>query len=306
MREIRIVDLWKSYGNQMVALRGVTLNINEGEFVIIAGPNGAGKTTMLRILSGEISYDRGSVEVYGYEPGNLNCKKLLGVMPQEAQLHEYLSVYEYLYYLSILKDIPKSDAKREIKRIMETFQLEEYRNKKIAELSGGYKKRVLLAQALVGNPQILLLDEPTVGLDPTMRVKMWNLLLKYFKTQRVTILLSTHYLDEVRENANRVVVLNKGKVVFEGSVGKLLAHVGYKYRFIIRGRIHELKKNLKDFMFNLEDDETIALYIRSIEELKQVMELIDLSNNTNVYEVFLDRPTVDEAYLSVIGNGHSL
>jgi ABC-2 type transport system ATP-binding protein len=163
MVEIRCEDLWKIYSSGTVALRGVSFTLVDEPLVILAGPNGSGKTTLIRIIDGEISPSRGLVSINGLSPDVARARGFFGVMPQEAMLHEYLSVREYLYYLALIQGLSRHEARREVNRIIDDFMLQEYASTRIEHLSGGLKRRVLLAQAFLGSPKILLLDEPTVG-----------------------------------------------------------------------------------------------------------------------------------------------
>jgi ABC-type multidrug transport system ATPase subunit len=236
MVEIRCEDLWKIYSSGTVALRGVSFTLVDESLVILAGPNGSGKTTLVRIIDGEISPSRGLVSINGLSLDAARARGFFGVMPQEAVLHEYLSVREYLYYLALIQGLSRHEARREVSEVIEDFMLQEYASTRIEHLSGGLKRRVLLAQAFLGSPKILLLDEPTVGLDPEMRVKLWDVVVKYARERGSTIILVTHYIDEVKDIASRVLLLYKGQLVFNGNPRELLSKIGYKYRVQVRLR----------------------------------------------------------------------
>jgi ABC-2 type transport system ATP-binding protein len=236
MIEIRCEDLWKIYSSGTVALRGVSFTLVDESLVILVGPNGSGKTTLVRIIDGEISPSKGFVSINGLSPDVARAKGFFGVMPQEARLHEHLSVREYLYYLALIQGLNRHEAMREVNRIIDDFMLQEYASTRIEYLSGGFKRRILLAQAFLGSPEILLLDEPTVGLDPEMRIKLWDIIMRYARERGSMIILVSHYIDEVRDIASRVLLLYKGQLIFNGNPRELLNKMGYKYRVQVRLR----------------------------------------------------------------------
>jgi len=303
MTYISVDNLWKIYRDNIVALRGVSFNVSEENLVILAGPNGSGKTTLIRIMDGELSPTKGYVEINGLSPDEARLKGLFGVMPQEARLYEYLSVKEYLYYLALIKGLSRSDARREVNRIIDDFMLSEYVNTRIEYLSGGFKRRVLLAQAFIGSPPLVFLDEPTVGLDPEMRVKLWDIINRYLRENNATAFLVTHYLDEVKEYADRVLVLFRGKLIFDGSPRKLLDVLGYKYRVLVKVADRNVKALFSSFNFNDRGDE-LELYVKSEVELLEVLK-ITRENEDKIMEVAIERPSLEESYLRVVGVGKS-
>ena len=303
MTYISVDNLWKIYRDNIVALRGVSFNVSEENLVILAGPNGSGKTTLIRIMDGELSPTKGYVEINGLSPDEARLKGLFGVMPQEARLYEYLSVKEYLYYLALIKGLSRSDARREVNRIIDDFMLSEYVNTRIEYLSGGFKRRVLLAQAFIGSPPLVFLDEPTVGLDPEMRVKLWDIINRYLRENNATAFLVTHYLDEVKEYADRVLVLFRGKLIFDGSPRKLLDVLGYKYRVLVKVADRNVKALFSPFNFNDRGDE-LELYVKNEVELLEVLK-ITRENEDKIMEVAIERPSLEESYLRVVGVGKS-
>jgi len=301
--EIVTRNLWKIYGNGIIALQGISFELRNEKLVILAGPNGAGKTTLIRILDGEISPSRGYVSINNMSPDEARLKGLFGVMPQEAQLHEYLSVKEYLYYLALIKGLPRNDARREVSKLIEDFMLHEYTNERIEHLSGGYKKRVLLAQAFIGAPQLLFLDEPTVGLDPEMRVKMWNIIMKYLDEYNAMAILVTHYLDEVKDYANRVLLLHRGKLLFNGSPRDLLNKLGYRYRVKIKLTSDKALENLPICKYITREYE-IEAFVNDDSEFITLVKFIEAYKDY-IAEFVIERPSLEESYLKVIRFGES-
>ncbi len=291
-------DLWKIYRNGVTALRGVSFELRDSRLIILAGPNGAGKTTLVRILDGELSPTRGYVEIAGMDPERARLRGLLGVMPQEAQLHEYLSVKEYLYYLALIKGLSRSDARREVVKLIEDFMLHEYADTRIEHLSGGFKRRVLLAQAFIGNPQLVILDEPTVGLDPEMRVRLWDIILKYLHEYDAMALLVTHYLDEVREYVDRVLLLHRGALIFDGSPGELLDILGYRYRVRIKLANSNIANKLPVRRY-VQNRTEIEAFVCDDSELISLVKFVE-THRGSIQEYIIERPSLEESYIEIV------
>jgi len=296
-------NVWKIYGSGTTALRGVSFELKRERLVILAGPNGAGKTTLIRIMDGEISPSRGYVLINGVTPDEARLRGLFGVMPQEAELHEYLSVKEYLYYLALINGLSRSDAQKEVRRLIEDFMLEEYSDTRIEHLSGGYKKRVLLAQAFIGNPQLLFLDEPTVGLDPEMRLRLWNIIIKYLSEYSATAILVTHYLDEVKNYADRVLLLHRGKLVFDGSPSDLLRKLGYRYRVRVKTVDSGVVERLSVSKYVHRGNE-IEIFVASDDEFIELIKSIEMVRE-RITEFVVERPSLEESYMEVLKLGES-
>lgn len=224
---IDIQDVTKVYRDTKTtahALAGVSIQIFKGEIFGLLGVNGAGKTTLSSILatlhpatSGTISFKGTSI----YD-NITNYRKALGFCPQKQNLDSELTVYENLLFAGRYYLIPEEEIKTRIEALIQQLELERYRHFKIQDLSGGNQQRVLIARALMHNPEIVILDEPTVGLDPDIRRKLWQQ-IKGLKQLGVTIILTTHYLDEAEYLSDRVCILNKGRVMITESVAALKA-----------------------------------------------------------------------------------
>lgn len=208
---IQINKLTKKYG-QIEAVKNITFNVNEGEILGFLGPNGAGKSTTMNIITGYLPATEGSVTVAGYdileEPEEV--KKRIGFLPEQPPVFKDMTVKEYLSFVSDLKYVPKNKQKAQLGDIMELCGITDHVNRLIKNLSKGYRQRVGLAQSLVGNPDVLVLDEPTVGLDPKQIIEIRNLIKSLGK--RHTIILSSHILPEVSAVCERVVIINKGEI----------------------------------------------------------------------------------------------
>lgn len=219
---IDVDQVFKSYGRTL-ALNGVSFELGKGVSGLL-GPNGAGKTTLLRMLATVLAPDRGRLVVLGWDPqdatGRLEIRRTLGYFPQEPGYHMNFTAFEFVDYLAILKEIVDTSRRHaEVRRVLEAVGLGDVASKKLKALSGGMRRRVILAQALLGDPDLLVLDEPTVGLDPVQRLRFREILSRLAETQ--TILLSTHMTEDVAALCSRVVVLNEGQVQFNGDITQL-------------------------------------------------------------------------------------
>lgn len=208
---ITLSHISKSYGTQQV-LKDISFSIGEGEIVGFLGPNGAGKTTTMRILAGSLGYEKGSAEICGVEVKDLpmETKKNVGYLPEQNPLYTDMYVKEYLLFVAEMYKLGKDKQKR-VDELIDLVGLRPEFQKKIGQLSKGYRQRVGLAQALIHNPKVLILDEPTTGLDPNQLVEIRNLIREIGKNR--TVLFSTHIMQEIEAVCNRVIIINKGEIV---------------------------------------------------------------------------------------------
>lgn len=217
--EIKIEHLNKNYGKQS-ALKDISLHIPVGMYGLL-GENGAGKTTLMRILATMLELSTGTVQINGIDIKNKKeIRKIIGYLPQEFSVYPNMSVYSALDYLGILAELPKNIRRQRIDELLKQVNLEQEKNKKFKNLSGGMKRRFGIAQALLNNPKILIIDEPTAGLDPEERLRFYNLLSE-LAMDRI-VLLSTHIAGDIEATCSKVAVLCSGEVVFEGQIEKLL------------------------------------------------------------------------------------
>lgn len=209
---IIVKNLTKVYGKQK-ALNDVSLSIEDGEIVGLLGPNGAGKSTMMKILTCFIPPTSGDVKVCGYDifDNPMEVRRSIGYLPEQNPLYYDMYVREFLLFVAGIHRIEKKLRRERVEEIIELTGLSKEVNKKIAALSKGYKQRVGIAQALIHNPEVLILDEPTTGLDPNQLVEIRNLIKEVGKTK--TVLLSTHIMQEVEAVCSRVVIINNGRLV---------------------------------------------------------------------------------------------
>ena len=241
---VEVKNLTKRYG-QNLALDRVSFTVDEGSIVGFLGPNGAGKTTTMNIITGYLSATSGEVTVFGKntleEPNEV--KKMIGYLPEQPPLYLDMTVKEYLNFMYELKKV-KLPREKHIKEICELVQISNVYNRLIGNVSKGYKQRVGIAQALLGNPPVLILDEPTVGLDPKQIIEIRTLIKNLGRNH--TVILSSHILPEVQAVCERIIVINRGRLVADGATDTLAHDLSQDHRLILRAEgperemVHEL------------------------------------------------------------------
>lgn len=209
---IEIINLTKNYGS-IEAIKNLSFSAKKGEIIGFLGPNGAGKSTTMNIITGYIPSTDGTVKVCGFDilEAPREVKKHIGYLPERTPIHTNMTVMEFLNFISDLKLVDKKNKKSHIEEILKKLNLIDVKNRLIKNLSNGYKQRVGIAQAIVGNPDVIILDEPTVGLDPKQIIEIRNLIAELGKDH--TIIFSSHILSEVSAICHKVVIINKGQVV---------------------------------------------------------------------------------------------
>ncbi|MDH4101041.1 MAG: ABC transporter ATP-binding protein [Nitrospirota bacterium] len=230
---IQVENLTKNFGPYQ-ALKGVSFHVNKGEILGFLGPNGAGKTTTMRILTGFFPATSGSASIAGFDVFDepFEVKKRIGYLPENVPLYRDMEVEDYLRFVAGIKGVPVGDVKQKVARAMEDVAVTHMKRKLIGELSKGYRQRVGLAQAIINDPEVLILDEPTVGLDPKQIIEIRKL-IKEMAGNR-TVILSTHILHEVSLICQRVVIINEGRVIAEDTPENLTGKVRKSPHLIVR------------------------------------------------------------------------
>jgi ABC-2 type transport system ATP-binding protein len=223
--DILIEGLSKSYGNQK-AVDNISFEVRTGEIVGFLGPNGAGKTTTMRMITQYLSPDSGQISIGGKSTARHNLRGSIGYLPEHNPLYEDMPVMEYLAFCGQLQGIPKNLIDQRIREMVVMCGLNDEKHKKIGELSKGYRQRVGLAQAMIHDPAILILDEPTTGLDPNQRVEIRDLIKRL--GQHKSVILCTHILPEVEATCDRILIINKGRIVANGTPEALRSHASGK------------------------------------------------------------------------------
>lgn len=268
---IQVKNVTKKYGDY-AAVQELNFNIKKGEIVGLLGPNGAGKSTTMNMLTGFIEATKGKIYICGNNISKkpLKAKKEIGYMPEGTPLYTDLTVKEFISYMAELKKVKAKGRKEKVNEIMEKTGLKEVENKLIAYLSRGYKQRVSLAGALVGNPQILILDEPTVGLDPKQITDIRNLIKELSKEH--TIIISSHILSEISQMCSKVIIINKGKIARIDTPENL--EKGVESNTTIKLTVEDEKDEI----------EKVSKEIKEIQRIKLVKEN---ENKTKDYEIIL-------------------
>lgn len=296
---IRVENVSKRYG-ELTAVDKLSFTVNKAVCFGLLGPNGAGKTTMMKMIYGKAvrnSNEKSVIDVFGKDPAKeeLAIKSFSGVVPQEDNLDTELNVKENLKIYSKFYNIPWKEALKRIDILLDFMELSDKKNSRIRELSGGMKRRLVIVRALLNNPKLLILDEPTTGLDPQVRHLIWDKIRK-LKKQGVTILLTTHYMEEAFEICDRIIIMDKGKKVMEGRPHELIQKNIEKYALQVMnkqsikcldGLIRENKKNVR-----LEESEEIAVYysndLKLLEKIAECMKSGDFYiRQSNLEDLFL-------------------
>jgi len=261
MREIlKINKITKIYKNQFKALDELNLNINEGEIFALLGPNGAGKSTLINTVCGILNFDKGDIKVNDFDiiKDYRKARSLIGIVPQELNLEAFETVWDNVNYSRGLYG--KSPNHEYIEKLLKELSLWDKKDSKLRELSGGMKRRVLIAKALSHEPKVLFLDEPTASVDVELRKDMWKVIQK-LKEKNVTIILTTHYIEEAEEIADRVGIINNGKIILVDEKENLIKKLGQKILKIeLSEPIKLIPEELKNFKLQLNSDKNILIY----------------------------------------------
>lgn len=293
---IKITNLSKQYKNGHVALDDVSLDIPEGSFFGLLGPNGAGKSTLINILAGMVNKTSGDISVFGNSVAdNLQQVKFdVGIVPQEVVLDPFFNVHEMLEYHAGYYGIPKN--KRKTDELIAAMHLQDKAQTKSRKLSGGMKRRVLIAKALVHSPKIVVLDEPTAGVDVELRNLLWEYVSDLNK-QGITVLLTTHYLEEAEKLCDQIAVIDKGKIIANDSKANLLSKMDKKCLIItVDGKAQEIE-NFNRVEQHLNDNKLIINYPPSVINAGEIIQRINesgatildiTSKETNLEDIFTE------------------
>ena len=258
---IKINKLSKVYKNKFKALDNLDLIIQKGEIFALLGPNGAGKSTLINTVCGILNFDSGSIIVneFDIKKQYRKARSLIGIVPQELNLEAFETVWDNVNYSRGLYG--KSSNHEYIEELLKELSLWEKKDSKLRELSGGMKRRVLIAKALSHEPRILFLDEPTASVDVELRKDMWEI-VKRLKKKGVTIILTTHYIEEAEEIADRVGIINNGKIILVDNKDNLISKLGQKILKIeLANQIEKVPEKLREFNLELNKERNVLTYI---------------------------------------------
>ncbi len=286
MSNIKIKNLTKEYRNHVKALDNVSFSVGSGVFGLL-GHNGAGKTTLMKAITTILQPTSGTVTVCGFDIAKQGkqVRSRIGYLPQELSMYPSLSVFDFVRYMAQLKGV---HSPADVTRVLEQVDMQEFSNRKIGQLSGGMKRRVGIAQALIGNPQILIVDEPTAGLDPEERVRFRGVLSRFAKDGK-TVLLSTHIVEDVYQLCDELAVLRKGRLFFSGSAEQLIRKVD--------GKIKILDVQSEEQLIPLQ--KKVVVISTTYERNKLVARIMDENNVFS--EIMPIAATLEDAYVYCMG-----
>lgn len=304
---ISIKELNKSF-KKLKVLEGINLEVEQGTMLALLGPNGAGKTTTVRILSTLLTPDSGTVIVAGHDitknPDHVRAN--IGLTGQYAAIDEYLTGRENLEMMGRLYHLNKADTLRRTKELLEEFDLVDAANRIAKTYSGGMRRRLDLAVSLIATPPIIFLDEPTTGLDPRSRLKIWEIIERLLK-EGTTILLTTQYLEEADKLADKIAVLDHGKIIAYGTADELKAKVGKERLEVIvseKSSFKEAKAAIgSEGVFFKDEDRVISVATGgSVQEIKKILDTFE-QKGIMLESFSLHKPTLDDVFLKLTGSG---
>jgi len=299
--------LRKAYGDKVV-LDGIDLDVPVGTVFSLLGPNGAGKTTSVNVLTTLLKADAGTAFVAGHNVATETkaVRAAIGVTGQFAAVDELLSGQENLQLVADLKHVGARESKRIITDLLERFDLTESAQKLVSTYSGGMRRKLDLAMTLVGNPQIIFLDEPTTGLDPRSRRTMWDI-VRGLVADGTTIFLTTQYLDEADQLANRIAVLDQGRLVAQGTPEELKRQVPGSHVRLRFASVHELDAAARVFPDATRDDENLALRVPGDGGVKSLQALLGRLNEHSIdaEELSVHTPDLDDVFLALTGHANT-
>jgi ABC-2 type transport system ATP-binding protein len=253
---IKVTNLVKNYGD-FQAVRDISFEVDEGEIFAFLGPNGAGKTTTIKMLTTLLKPTRGTVELDGLDPSveHNEARKRFGIVFQDPSLDDELTAYENMDFHGVLYKVPRKIRRERIETLLKLFELWDRRNDPVKQFSGGMKRRLEIARGLLHTPKILFLDEPTLGLDPQTRNQLWTHVKKLNDEERVTVFMTTHYMEEAERVAHRIAIIDHGKIVDQGTAQELKQQTGgetlegsalalFEKSFIVVERLYGTKPDL--------------------------------------------------------------
>ena len=305
---IEVRNVTKKYADEKVALADLSVDINAGEIIALLGPNGAGKTTLISIICGLTTLTAGNVFVGGFDIGTnyREARSLIGLVPQELVLEPFETVMGTVTLSRGL--FGKSPNPKLIKRILEDLSLWDKRTSPVKELSGGMKRRVLIAKALSHEPQILFLDEPTAGVDVDLRRDMWRL-IKDLKAGGVTVVLTTHYIKEAEEIADRIAVIDKGRVLLVEDKSVLMERFGKKqFSIDLDKPLTGLSTTLMDLGITLENDNKRLIYKYNVDlsdsKISEIL-LAIRSEKIQINDVHTEQSSLEDIFIELVTVGQT-
>ena len=299
---LEIKNVTKTYNNSYKALDGVNLNVKSGEIFALLGPNGAGKSTLINSICGVVNFDSGNISVDGYDviKNWRKAKTLIGLVPQELNLEQFEKVIDNINFSRGIHG--KAPDNQYIEDLMKELSLFDKKENKLRELSGGMKRRVLIAKALSHQPKILFLDEPTASVDPELRKDFWEV-VKRLKQRGITIILTTHYIHEAQELADRVAIINNGKIILVDETSELLKKMGEKKVNIkLNEKINNLSDSLKKLNVEINGNGNLFFRFSSANGHNKIDDILNFlkNNNYSVKDLSTEESSLEEIFIKLV------
>ena len=268
---LEITDLKKTYDSGAVALKGITLAVAEGDFFALLGPNGAGKSSTIGIIASLVTKSAGKVKIFDIDTDEdfPEAKRLLGVVSQEINFSNFEKVLDIVVTQAGFYGIPLNDANKKAEITLKRLGLWEKRNEQARTLSGGFKRRLMIAKALIHEPKLLILDEPTAGVDIELRREMWEF-LKEINASGTTIILTTHYLEEAEQLCKNIAIIDHGELVENTTMKALLSRLDVQGFVLDINQSLEVPPSIPDFEINLEDASTLNVAIKKDQSINDL------------------------------------
>lgn len=307
MSALLIKNLSKIYAKNIVAVNDVSLEVAEGDFFALLGQNGAGKSSIIGIIASLIVKSEGDISIFGYD---LDCdtyqaKSMIGIMPQEINFGGFETVMNTLLYQAGYYGISGRIARQRAKNLLSTLNLWEYRDSLIISLSGGMKRRLMLARALINNPRLLILDEPTAGVDVELRHLIWDFLQQLNAQEGTAVILTTHYLEEAEHLCKNLAILDQGKIIARGSLKEFLQRLNeYTIEFNLTSPL-DVTPNIDGYSVNLVDSSTLEIRINKGQSLNNLFALLN-QKQIMVNNIRNKTNRLEELFISMINKDKKL
>ena len=297
MNAIEISSLKKTYDTGDKALKGIDLNIKQGSFFGLLGPNGAGKTTTIGILTGLVNKSSGNAKIMGYDiiDNFKHARKSIGLSPQEINLDVFFSIRQILLFQAGYYGVPKKLAETRVDEILKKLNLYDKKDETSRHLSGGMKRRIQIAKSLVHDPPILILDEPTAGVDIELRHMLWDY-LKELNNKGKTILLTTHYIEEAEKLCDEIAIINDGEIIEQGETKSIIKEVSLNTIEIEVDKPNDIRLS-DNFDFSINDN---VIKIQTKEVNKEITKIIkDIEKTTTINNINIINSSLEDAFLKL-------
>ena len=295
---LEIKHLYKTYRNGVIALKDINLSVEDGDIFAFLGPNGAGKSTVIGIITTLVNITSGEVKVYGKDIMQHPeiTKQMIGVVPQEYNLNQFIPIIETMINIGGYFGLSKKQALSKTQELFEDLGIWHKRESTPRELSGGMKRRLMIARALIHNPKLLILDEPTAGVDTELRLTMWDF-FKKINNDGVTIILTTHYLEEAERLCKNLSIIHHGEVVQNSPMVDIMSS-SRKHTYIVRTDSKITDKNIFEENINIIDDKSCELTVDNKTSITEIITKFNQSN-INVIDILSKRNKLEELFIEL-------